>query len=564
MNLPNATPNDLPDQATFGPFHEPGSIVQGSLDNHFVEYGTKIPLAEPSSTVPNATMTQQRVLETVVAPNLLGLNSDRDLPVYRPPEGSFPWSEFMQLSPNCSGERAVSPAQTYQTAQDMPATQQSRRCSSVRLIGSPSIDEPQLEPVDPLGLVRPPVEPLSSQEGQPTNISFTETHVAKSNIKKPSSERKNKIVVPSDSDDDLADTGLPQEQYKPRPSRSRSLKVDTEESIEFSIRPEKATRGSKRRRTTASSSTELITTPQKIAQICDMGFSPTKTKKALRRNNGNISHTIEWLVNNGMSEDELAPQNTPKKRTTTQALEVPASDLQSQAQLSVDACEHNPVKVDDALGVLDGQQNKSSPGDTIAVAAAQTKSPQVQVLIPPKSAESKSPQKFDLRIGSQNPKKAKRRKTTLDIPETDSADFSSVPVVVAEKKRGRGRPKKAAAPVLPNEVEEALPERTTVPDVGRVESSKNDMTKSDNLSAAHTKPEIVTEVTQQAQNVTAEEVDDLSKAKSPIQKGPSISDTPDRPKNTLSNLSSTKGKVPYRVGLSKRTRIAPLLRTLKK
>ena len=74
--------------------------------------------------------------------------------------------------------------------------------------------------------------------------------------------------------------GLPKEQYKPRPSRSRSLKLSGEESIDYSKRPEAVAKKSRRTRTSGEAeTTSTATTPEKVKQICDMGFTPTTTKK---------------------------------------------------------------------------------------------------------------------------------------------------------------------------------------------------------------------------------------------------------------------------------------------
>lgn len=88
--------------------------------------------------------------------------------------------------------------------------------------------------------------------------------------------------VPS-SEDDLV-TGVPLEQYKPRPSRSRSLKFNMDESIDYSRRPESVAKKTRRTRTMGEvDTTSTATTPEKVRQICDMGFTPMTTKK------GNVS-----------------------------------------------------------------------------------------------------------------------------------------------------------------------------------------------------------------------------------------------------------------------------------
>jgi hypothetical protein len=103
--------------------------------------------------------------------------------------------------------------------------------------------------------MRPPVAPASGKTEQ-----------------KPSS-------VP-DSEDDLITMGVQLEQYKPRPSRSRSLKLNMEESIDYSQRPERVAKKTRRTRTTGEAeTTSTATTPEKVRQICDMGFTLLSTQK---------------------------------------------------------------------------------------------------------------------------------------------------------------------------------------------------------------------------------------------------------------------------------------------
>jgi hypothetical protein len=157
--------------------------------------------------------------------------------------------------------------------------------------------------------MRPPVAPVSSKSEQ-----------------KPS-------YVPN-SEDDLITVGVPLEQYKPRPSRSRSLKLNMEQSIDYSQRPERVAKKTRRTRTTGEvETTSSATTPEKVRQICDMGFTLLSTQRgnflktralctslmvvALRQHNGDVTHTVNWLIANGIpAEDELVPPKSSKLRNS--------------------------------------------------------------------------------------------------------------------------------------------------------------------------------------------------------------------------------------------------------
>ena len=79
---------------------------------------------------------------------------------------------------------------------------------------------------------------------------------------------------------DFSAIGIPEEQYKPRPSRSRSLKLSGEVPIDYSKRPEAAVKKARRTRTSGDAGTaSTATTPEKVRQICDMGFTTSATKK---------------------------------------------------------------------------------------------------------------------------------------------------------------------------------------------------------------------------------------------------------------------------------------------
>ena len=85
--------------------------------------------------------------------------------------------------------------------------------------------------------------------------------------------------------DDFLTAGIPEEQYKPRPSRSRSSKPNLEQPIDYSIIPEKAgRRGTRRSKMIATANNASgPSTPEKVRQICEMGFTPETTQRVLVR-----------------------------------------------------------------------------------------------------------------------------------------------------------------------------------------------------------------------------------------------------------------------------------------
>ncbi|KAF2029394.1 hypothetical protein EK21DRAFT_67807 [Setomelanomma holmii] len=498
-----------------------GSIwdLQGEVREDYDEHEPKILFPEASSTIPNATQTQQRMLEGVTGPKFLGVESEVNEAGSRPPDPSVPWSDLMRFTPVDALENS--------------------------------------DPSDQQGM--PPSEPGHEQS-------------ASQRSRRASSE-KSKAKLMSNSEDDLLAIGLPKEQYKLRPSRSRSFKTQLEEPFDYSIQPEKAAKAAKRRKTTTSAAAtrssgvvDVTSTPQKLQTICDMGFTPRSTGRALKQNNGDVTQTVEWLISNGMGEDELAPHNTLKRKSSlktidaytgsntglAQAVEQAPSIQTSNSPQKEDSHEHSRA-VQSRTYIRAAVETTGISESANPQVAPPTKSPKVRVVIPPRSPNLQSPQKPDPALASS--KKAKRRKTTLDLPEsTSKIEATSLPESATQKKQGRGRPKKNL---------ENVPATTTVQETASVpppEQVEEHHAIAQTVEAQH--------LTTESNNSNDDRPASVTTRTTPTAVGKSNPATPsmttDHAAKTSSRSPTSKGKVPYRVGLSKRARIAPLLRMMKK
>jgi hypothetical protein len=69
--------------------------LEGTLQDDYAAHEPMAMFPEPSSTVPNATYTQQRLLEEVMNPAFLGIEPEADAPQYQPAKSSVPWSDFL-------------------------------------------------------------------------------------------------------------------------------------------------------------------------------------------------------------------------------------------------------------------------------------------------------------------------------------------------------------------------------------------------------------------------------------------------------------------------------------
>jgi hypothetical protein len=70
-------------------------VMEGALRDNYDAHEPMAMFPEPSSTVPNATYTQQRLLDEVMNPAFLGIEPETDAPPYQPAKSSVPWSDFL-------------------------------------------------------------------------------------------------------------------------------------------------------------------------------------------------------------------------------------------------------------------------------------------------------------------------------------------------------------------------------------------------------------------------------------------------------------------------------------
>ncbi|KAF3040931.1 hypothetical protein E8E12_007452 [Didymella heteroderae] len=570
--------------------HETYWGLEGTVREAYAQHNPNTMFPEPSSTVPNATLTQQRVLDGILAPVLLGSEVDAGRTSFHP-DASIPWSEYLK-SPTNTEEQPKSSAQASRhTSLPAPGTllndgsdisiSQPNRRESLMLVGCLSTQDKSTGMVDNhQELTVFPVDEVAPEATLPQINPFPTAHEP-IREKTPASSRSTRKMkrIPSPgpiSDDDLADLGLPKEQYKPRPSRSRSLKTNIQESIDYSIRSERATKANRRRKSTPAmtSVASFLSTPERIQQICDMGFTPYTSAKALKQNNGDVTQSVDWLITNRVADDELVCHTSQMSQ-----------DDHKQVAASLDPSGYDGDPKDGHtvgghaihanLGTeLNTMTNKMATAEmNDASSVVHLKSPaKVQVVIPPKSFKATT----ETAAAPEIPrKKAKRRNTTLDQPKP-TANNNAVTEAGIEEKRGRGRPKKAAKTISSTEL--VLDEKAAGPgDQGR-DSPLNclDGNAQPTLVQQQAVEDTNIAKTSEPVQVASSEKENAKTAIATSSSTPEPQQLPDRPEvepitpkrakqpvpreQPLNNIP----KVPYRVGLSKRTRIAPLLRVIKK
>lgn len=299
-----------------------------------------------------------------------------------------------------------------------------------------------------------------------------------------------------------------------------------------------------------------------------MGFTPSTSEMALRLNSGDVTQTVAWLITNRVADDELVSHTSQLSKAS-----------KNQAQVSFDTdTHHDALRVShidtkqtaatdiDAAAEVMNHDTASVEMDMNAPVIDPRSSAKVQVLIPTKSPKT---------TAETSQKKAKRRKTTPDQREPTATE-NIMNGAKAEGKRGRGRPKKAAkAPVLTDVIQDGDGDRpqeqargspllsvdgnSQIPAQHQAIEQKNTAKSTKTSSILNTpQPEAATTVTATSRSTPEPQVLPNRPEVEPI--------TPERVKKPApkDQSSSNKSKVPYRVGLSKRARIAPLLRTMKR
>ncbi|KAF2706559.1 hypothetical protein K504DRAFT_492975 [Pleomassaria siparia CBS 279.74] len=528
--------------------------LEGTLRENYDTHEMMVMFPETSSTVPNATLTQQRLLDEVMNPAFLGLDANGDAPLYEPAKSSVPWSEFLHSQPT---QPNPEPPNTCNVAE--------QTLQDVGLHNG----------VDPKEIMESLPMPSQDNRSDPAYASKM-GHTLPPAPALPPPKPKSSFVL--ESGDDFALIGIPKENYKPRPTRSRSTKSDLEHPVDYSVIPEKASkRGTRRSRTYAGGENAVEqSTPQKMKQICEMGFTPETTRKALEDNQGNVSQAVNWLINNGPAaeEDELAPPRTLKSRSKSKKSKKDADALGQKVDPSIEGASSPQSRKrrvsftvpEDADTGKDAGRADDSTTDAKTIErspqAPSSKSPKVSVVIPSSKGPQKRTKSQEHRLKANTSdtidlpmtpsQKPKSRQTILDEPEPAIEEqATTMPTPTKETKRGRGRPRKDAPVSISN-----------IPESEEETSGERVLQEMQSNAIPTGEPS----VSERQAKTTEPPVMETTRASTPPPSkvtAATSSRTPERSTRPAPG-SQNKGQAPYRVGLSKRARIAPLLRMVKK
>lgn len=207
-------------------------VLDDTVREEYAKHNPNILFPEPSSTIPNATLTQQRVMEGIRAPAHMGSDTENGARLSEP-NLSIPWSEYLK-SPTSTAEHPKSSAQQPPRASPKMSLASSETSSLKR--SSPPLRPQQggqefltqndrpLSQDDLLNEVhghghtrfaKYKAQPQVTHSQLPPESSATgKSHVhARSSSSDRTSNENGKSSCPDPaSDDDLADLGFPKEQ----------------------------------------------------------------------------------------------------------------------------------------------------------------------------------------------------------------------------------------------------------------------------------------------------------------------------------------------------------------
>ena len=345
-----------------------------------------------------------------------------------------------------------------------------------------------------------------------------------SNIERTRKKSVSKGNAHNDDMDELS-IGLPKERYQPRPSRSRSHQVSSSTSAHA---PEQM--GSQPLRVTRRKTVDIVRDEDREALV-DMGFNSSQAVKALREASGNIQHATDWLLSGADHGDKENAFTTSENGQFSRKDDQGARGRPRKAPVMLED-EEEQVAADAERDIRDADE------------------------------------KFDAAREVQDNDRKDRRETDAERSKLKSGGKDS------KKKRGRGRPRKQDDPAVDQPKSPGPPPKTV--------DDENHENHADTATTgvAQARGEKRDELGAEAINSCLSE-DDGDARKALMGGSTDISqdtisfdksfEQPSKEINSVgkviaspSGTSGKRGRVPLRVGLSKKFRIPSLLSSARK
>ncbi|KAL8830849.1 MAG: hypothetical protein Q9191_001206 [Dirinaria sp. TL-2023a] len=330
--------------------------------------------------------------------------------------------------------------------------------------------------------------------------------------------------------------GLPKEQYQPRPSRSRSQRNDEELMIpsDFSKRPEIAAKkkGSKRRKTTA------LAKPSPKVEVDDEADSVSPSFSNLEK----WDHDTEPIAKRFEGGVELKDQasDAAQKAWSIVAVEVPQkSNPPIHEKTAQQAPSSSPQKKKKKRGRPRKQSAETDTEESTAQAVRNDPEEKPSTL-----------QECTKGGGTQQQQTTRKKRKADPAPPTILEDSAS-----DTDDRPQSQPLSDHGPDIPlSQSEGNKNNNSNRPNKRRTIDEKEVTTITTSTAEQHRSPPSSTTTTNKL----------TTPPKTPQKETPATITTNTGEKGPDKHSPLTSGKVAYRVGLSKRARIAPLLKIVKK
>ena len=410
---------------------------------------------------------------------------------------------------------------------------------------------------------------VEEQNGGHDELSLPQIGSAETRSSKP--DKKNQSQDKSHNDElgsDDIDIGLPKEQYQPRPSRSRSGQVEGEDLIipvDFSKRPETLgkSKKSKRRKTTALAEAAPKYEEEEDEDLVPL-FGDGKSRKiseaewkTMADSAKAASIEAQGTHLDAQDDDDASPTArllaSKKQRGRPYKKATEPSEVIPEEQPLTDNLHEEPI-----VQILeDFPINETEEVPKPAAPKKQRGRPHN------KAAEDPPPEPFLVDDDKEDPDEDAAK----DFHENQPLDNSKP----AAAKKQRGRPKKKAAEVPEDASSDLDPPQKSRKRKKSAVAEEPPIRDDDNEDDEEAQPKI-----QEAANTASAPNGTSKSAASPIlaeikANKPSPSpikaadpSTPSKPKGPDKHSPLQSSKVRYRVGLSKRARIEPLLRVVRK
>lgn len=346
-----------------------------------------------------------------------------------------------------------------------------------------------------------------------------------------SEKRKRKVTQEEQDFDELA-ISLPKEHYQPRSSRSRSNRVITTASQSTQDLSENAQASAAKRRKTNKSAWQKDHTA-----LQDMGFTSSQADRALQETDGNLMKATDWLLE---GRDHGSKQDPPQIASTGEEYAASRSKGRPRKKPTIlnDENAPRPAERQDA-------KRHATPDDEDNV------------------------------LGQDVPQEAghAQNEVTAEAHAEDvKTDVKTIVNDRSKKKKGRGRPKKKPPENKENTNDDSNQKLATQDN----QESKDlaESTEQRNNSTETTKDDELDDLAERHPQQNAEADEDSKQdtdvpavlVHSDCQESKDQNNAAKHAEYTLSpNQSPVKtGKVPLRVGLSKRMKIPSLLSSARK